>query len=118
MWCGGRAQEANVHLVQANTGTAIQPTPGKVHEGRFAGSHGNSQIVTPDGHVLARATHVGEQIVYADVPIDADASHGPGAKGGGAADENPLFHAWLQEGLKLLGKRMPIEAARAPGLHM
>lgn len=101
--------------MQANTGTAIQPTPGKVHEGRFAGSHGNSQIVTPDGHVLARATHVGEQIVYADVPIDADASHGPGARGGGAADENPLFHAWLQEGLKLLGKRMPIEAARAPG---
>ena len=99
----GRAQEANVHLVQANTGAAIQRTAGMVHVGTYAGSHGNSQIITPDGHILARAKHVGEQIVYADVAI------GSGPTGQGAADSNKLFHAWLQAGLKLLGKRMPID---------
>ena len=111
----GRAQEANAHLVQANTGAAIHLTPGMVHEGTFAGSHGNSQVIDPNGHVLAKAKHVGEQIVLADIPV-VDESRGgggggPGAWGGGANDANPVFSAWLQAGLKLLGNRMPIEGA-------
>ena len=99
----GRAQEAAVHLVQANTGAAIQRTPGKVHVGTYAGSHGNSQIISPDGHILARATHVGEQIAYADIEVVTHSSIESGM-----VDTNPLFKGWLQEGLKLLNNRMPI----------
>ena len=43
-----------------------------MHAGTFAGSHGNSQILSTDGHVLARATHTKEQIVYADIAVEAE----------------------------------------------
>jgi predicted amidohydrolase len=99
----GRTQESGVHLVQANTGAAIRDTPGMVHVGTFAGSHGNSQIISTDGHVLARATHTQEQIVYADVSIEAAAP-----PKGGFAETNPVFKSWLRSGLDLIGNRMPL----------
>ena len=99
----GRAQESGVHVVQANTGAAIKPTPNMVHVGTYAGSHGNSQIISTDGHILAKATHTHEQIVYADIPIDTQAP-----ARGGFAGTNPIFERWLSAGVDLIGQRMPI----------
>ena len=107
----GRAQEANIHLVQANTGAAVHAVPSRGHAGTFAGSHGNSQIISPGGRVLARARHTGEHIVYADIAIDS------GPTTSGFADDNPLFREWLQRGARLLGKRMPIDVTSAPALQ-
>lgn len=99
----GRAQESGVHVIQANTGAAIKNDPNTVHAGTFAGSHGNSQIISTDGHILARASHTHEQIVYADIPIEVDAP-----ARGGFAETNPVFQQWLRSGMNLIGQRMPI----------
>jgi len=50
----GRAQTTGAFLVQANTGAATKPNPAVVHAGRYAGSHGNSQLVNPRGEARRR----------------------------------------------------------------
>lgn len=55
----------------------------------------------------------------ADIPV-VGKSHGgggdgPGESGGGADDANPVFKAWLQAGLELLGHQMPIESGENSG---
>jgi hypothetical protein len=65
----GRAQALDAAIVQSNSGAAVTNDPGGGHSGRWAGSHGNSMVVSGggDGTVLARAPHTGEHIVVADL---------------------------------------------------
>ncbi len=75
-----RAAENKVFVVAANkTGPLIpeflvEPVSKEINiPGHFLSGAGESQIVAPDGTVLAKAPIVGEAVVYADInPADAD----------------------------------------------
>ena len=79
--------------------------PGE-HKGAWAGSHGNSLVVSggPDGKVLAAAPHTGEHVVVADVAV-----RGPRGAHSAMGDANAVFARWWRDGVALLGDRMPVD---------
>jgi len=58
-----------VFVVQANSGTGIFRDNTTYHRGMFAGTHGLSQVIDPQGRVVAQAPILGEHIVVADLDL-------------------------------------------------
>lgn len=63
------AETNQVFVVQANSGTGIFLDKSTYHRGTFAGTHGQSQVLDPQGRRVAQAPILGEHIVLADLDL-------------------------------------------------
>ena len=89
-----RATENDIYLVMANAPADPQNIDSD------SGSHGNSKIISPDGNVLAEATHFEERLVT--VTIDLEAAGGHYAQR--SANDDTILADWMNEGVRLVSQ--------------